>query len=73
MLAASLARFERETPDDALVLDVGSWGRPLARADWVIDVMPYETRGLYGRDGDGAERFDDADQAIAELESALAQ
>src|SRR3954469_18409473 len=56
MLARSLARIESELPADALVLDVGGWGRPLARADWVVDLMPYETRGLYGRDGDD-ERF----------------
>jgi hypothetical protein len=44
-------------PEDAVVLDVGGWGRPLTRANWVIDVMPYETRGLYGRDGPDPERF----------------
>jgi hypothetical protein len=32
---------------DDLVLDVGGWGKPLPRADWVLDLMPYETRGLY--------------------------
>ena len=58
MLAKSLARIEADLADDALVLDVGGWGRPLARADWVVDLMPYETRGLYGRDGDGAEPVD---------------
>jgi len=42
---------------DAMVLDIGSWGKPFVRADWVLDRMPYETRGLYGRDGDGPERF----------------
>ena len=57
MLASSLARIESELPAGALVLDVGGWGRPLARADWVIDLMPYATRGLYGRDGAGSERF----------------
>jgi hypothetical protein len=57
MLARSLVRIESELPEDALVLDVGGWGRPLARADWVIDLMPHETRGLYGRDGEGEERF----------------
>lgn len=57
MLAQSLARIESDLPDDALVLDVGGWGKPLARADWVVDLMPWETRGLYGRDGDGPERF----------------
>ncbi len=30
------------------MLDVGGWAKPLGRADWVIDLLPYETRGLYG-------------------------
>jgi Methyltransferase domain len=52
---ALLARLE----PDALVLDVGGWAKPFARADWVIDLSPYETRGLYGYDeGERAtERF----------------
>ena len=40
-----------------LVLDIGGWGKPFRRADWVIDAMPYETRGLLGFDGDGPERY----------------
>ena len=59
MLAANLERVLAEVDDDAVVLDIGGWGKPLARADWVLDLMPYETRGLYGRDGDGEERFDE--------------
>ena len=57
MLEASCARILEQLPEEAEVLDVGSWGRPFTRADWVIDLMPYETRGLYGRDGPGPERF----------------
>ena len=57
MLAASLERLERELGPDDLLLDVGGWAKPLNRADWVIDVMPYETRGLLGSDGSGPERF----------------
>lgn len=57
MLPASADRI-RALPDDALVLDVGGWGRPLDRADWVLDLCPYETRGLYGYDREAAsERF----------------
>jgi hypothetical protein len=57
MLHASVERIlERLGPDD-LVLDVGAWGRPFTRADWVLDLMPYATRGLYGRDGPEPERF----------------
>src|SRR4051794_28968841 len=36
-------------PDDQ-VLDIGGWAKPFARADWVLDLQPYETRGLYGYD-----------------------
>lgn len=57
VLPASLQRLQREVPEDALVLDVGGWAKPLHRADWVIDVMPHETRGMLGSEGDGPERF----------------
>jgi hypothetical protein len=57
MLAASVERILERLGPDELVLDVGGWGRPFTRADWVLDLMPYETRGLYGRDGPEPERF----------------
>lgn len=44
-------------PDDARVLDVGGWAAPLNRADWVLDVMPYDTRGVLGSFGPPPERF----------------
>ena len=55
MLAASARRITEELPPDALVLDVGGWAKPLERADWVLDLEPYETRGLYGYDTSTAE------------------
>jgi methyltransferase family protein len=58
VLAQSVRRLLDTLPDDAVVLDIGAWGRPFRRADWVLDHMPYETRGLYGFDGDEPERFD---------------
>lgn len=57
MLAASRDRIGGMLADDDLVLDVGGWASPLARADWVIDLLPYETRGLYGEPDPAAERF----------------
>lgn len=60
MLAQNVAELSRRLPADALVLDVGGWGRPLARADWVLDAQPYRTRGLYGFDGEGPERYDES-------------
>ena len=57
MLDSAAKRIERELPDDALVLDVGGWARPFARADWVIDLMPHATRHIYGAADPQAERF----------------
>jgi Methyltransferase domain len=51
VLEASRKRILEEVPDDAVVLDLGGWADPFPRADWVIDLMPYETRGLYQRRG----------------------
>lgn len=59
MLADGLARL-LALPADHLLLDVGGWAAPVNRADWVIDLMPYESRGvlLPGGVGPGPERFD---------------
>lgn len=57
MIAAHLAELLRRLPDDARLLDVGGWAAPLERADWVMDLLPYETRGLYGATDPARERF----------------
>jgi methyltransferase family protein len=57
MLETAVRRIAAELPDDSLVLDVGGWAKPLSRADWVLDLLPYETRGMYGPDRDDPERF----------------
>ncbi len=60
MLSTSLERIGTSISEAAVVLDIGGWGRPLARADWVMDLMPYETRGLYGQEDPAPERFSDS-------------
>jgi len=55
--APSLERIHGLLAEDDLVLDVGGWASPLPRADWVIDLMPYDTRGLYGERDRAGERF----------------
>ena len=57
MLDQSRERILSEVADDALVLDIGGWGKPFPRADWVVDMKDYATRGLYGREPGGEERF----------------
>ena len=59
MLASSRAAILERVGEDALVLEVGAWSSPFPRADWVLDLEPYATRGRYGY-GDAqraAERF----------------
>ena len=48
MLEANRERTDSLLAGDDLTLDVGGWASPWERADWVIDLMPYSTRGLYG-------------------------
>ena len=58
MLARSQRQILETVRDDALVLDVGGWAVPFPRADFVMDMEPYETRGSWGYDGDrSGERF----------------
>jgi hypothetical protein len=45
----SLSDLLAELSDESLVLDVGGWAAPHPRADWVIDLGPYETRHYYER------------------------
>ncbi len=51
MLEAARQRLVESLDADAVVLDVGGWADPFPRADWVLDLMPYDTRGLYEREG----------------------
>lgn len=60
MLDASRRRLLTSTPDTARVLDIGGWAKPLPRADAVLDLLPYATRGLYGAEDDTPERFTEA-------------
>jgi hypothetical protein len=58
MLDSSRAQILARVADRELVLDVGGAGSVFERADWVIDLLPYQERGLYGPEPDpDAERF----------------
>jgi hypothetical protein len=57
VLETSARRILERLDDSDLVLDVGGWAKPFPRADWVIDLLPYETRGLYDYERSADERF----------------
>lgn len=39
------------------VLDIGGWAMPFNRATHLVDLMPYETRGIHGHQGPDEEHF----------------
>lgn len=45
MLARNATSINERLPEDAVVLDIGGGAVPFPRADWVIDLLPYEERG----------------------------
>jgi hypothetical protein len=57
MLQQSADAILRRLHPDDVVVDIGGWGEPFPRANWVIDLMPYESRGLYGYEEHESERF----------------
>lgn len=59
VIVSNLEKVLAEIGENDRVLDVGGWAAPLNRADWVLDLMPYETRGVLppGSFGPGPERF----------------
>jgi len=57
MLEANRTRILDMLRPEATVLDVGGWAKPFSRANWVIDLMPHDSRGLYGEVDPASERF----------------
>ena len=39
------------------VLDIGGWAMPFNRANYIVDIQPYETRGFFGSQGGNKEHF----------------
>jgi Methyltransferase domain len=57
MLAANAERTLTMLQASDVVVDIGGWAQPFTRANYVVDLMPYDTRGIFGTIGTGAERF----------------
>ena len=57
MLQANAERILASLAPTDVVVDVGGWAQPFARANYVIDLMPYDTRGVFGRIGGDTEHF----------------
>ena len=57
MLRESVTAIFQRVGKQETVLDLGGWWAPFTRADWVMDLMPYATRGAGGNHGPEGERF----------------
>ena len=57
MLKKNVESVLRQIAASDRVLDIGGWAKPFNRANYVIDIMPYETRGYFGSDGPATECF----------------
>ena len=57
MLDESVTAILQRVGPKETVLDLGGWWAPFTRANWVMDLMPYSTRGPGGHDGADEERF----------------
>lgn len=57
MLPAAVERILRVVPDDVPVLDVGGGAGPFNRADWVLDLLAFDSRATDAAHGPEWERF----------------
>src|SRR5215467_1770308 len=63
MFHANIERISSQIKPTDVVLDIGGWAQPFRRANFIMDAMPYETRGWYSHlnmpafVGTGEERF----------------
>lgn len=51
MHKSSIQEVLKHIKETDVVLDIGGWANPWERANYIIDAMPYETRGKHGQLG----------------------
>jgi len=69
MYEPNVAKVLDQVSQKHTVLDIGGWARPFNRANYVVDIMPYETRGFYGYQGPCDEWFSKKTWVIHDISS----
>lgn len=67
MLEKNANRILESLASSDLVLDIGGWHIPFNRANFVVDIMPYDTRGIGGHIGPDLESFSEETWIIHDL------
>ena len=57
MLKKNAEKIVASVKESDLVLDMGGGAQPFNRANYVMDLIPYEKRGIFGSRGKGVEYF----------------
>lgn len=57
MFSENVSKVLEMIPPTARVLDIGGWAMPFNRANWVLDIGDYTTRGMFGAQGPVEEHF----------------
>ncbi len=57
MLKENAEKIMKIIKKNDLVLDIGGWAIPFNRANYVVDIQPYETRGFFGSQGGNKKYF----------------
>jgi len=69
MLEKNAKRILKKLKESDMVLDLGGWAYPFNRANFVVDIQPYETRGFFGSQGGEKEYFNKNTWIIHDLSS----
>lgn len=57
MIKENEEKILKDLKDTDNVLDIGGWDKPFNRANYVLDIHPFKTRGFHGNQGGSKEFF----------------
>ena len=69
MIKANEKKILKMLKKEDVVLDVGGWDKPFNRANYVLDIQPYKTRGFHGNQGGNKEYFTEKTWIVHDISS----
>ncbi len=69
MIKENELKILKELKSRGIVLDIGGWDKPFNRANYVLDIHSFETRGFHGNQGGNKEFFNKKTWIIHDVNS----
>lgn len=69
MLKENEEKILKELKPHEIVLDIGGWDKPFNRANYVLDIHPFKTKGFHGSQGGSKEFFNKKTWIIHDVNS----